>query len=449
MPKNPYLPRPKPDAEFPDFEERLIDYVENDRPRRLQLLLPATQEVDLLLEQRAQAALEEEEQKTEAQAKLLDAKAESKSSGIAPTRAGYLSLKEKEQLAATDARAQMQLDFELTRDKVLADEGAERHQVQVYAWDAPLKLVEDRKASPDRELKERDKELFGQLQKLGAFRRVCTSERMCIVLDGLRYLRASQPHFARVVDLVEARVRLAQELDQPMRIPPVLLAGPPGVGKTHFTLELARVLERPTRRHSFDSAHTASALMGSDRNWASTHYGLIFDAVCLGERADPVIVLDELDKVAEHTYGGSPLAPLHSLLEPVTSATVTDISAAIEFDASHVFFVATVNDLRLVPPPIQSRFQVFRIESPTPEQSIDLAQSVSAAVHLRYSGFEAPPRRLVTLLAHLTPREQVQALEHAYAQAVVNGRKQLMRQDLPAEVLQADGEEAASGHFLH
>ena len=85
----------------------------------------------------------------------------------------------------------MQLDFELTRDKVLADEGAERHQVQVYAWDAPLKLVEDRKASPDRELKERDKELFGQLQKLGAFRRVCTSERMCIVLDGLRYLRAS------------------------------------------------------------------------------------------------------------------------------------------------------------------------------------------------------------------------------------------------------------------
>ena len=449
MPKNPYLPRPKPDAQFPDFEERLIDYVEDDRPRRLQLLLPATEEVDLLLEQRAQAALEEEEKKTEARAQLLDAQAESKSSGVAPTRTGYLSLKEKESLAATDARAQMQLDFELARDKVLADEGSERHQVQVYAWDAPLKLIEDRKASPDRDLKERDKELFGQLQKLGAFRRVCTWERMEIVLDGLRCLRASQPHFARVVDLVEARVRLAQEFDQPMRIPPVLLAGPPGVGKTHFTLELARILERPMRRHSFDSSHTASALMGSDRNWANTRYGLIFDAVCLGERADPVIVLDELAKVAEHTRGGSPLAPLHSLLEPVTSSTVTDISAGIEFDASHVFFVATVNDLRLVPAPIQSRFQVFRIESPTPAQSIDLALSVAAAVHLRYSGFEAPPRRLVTLLAHLTPREQVQALEHAYAQAVVNGRKHLVRHDLSAEVLQADGEEAASGHFLH
>lgn len=449
MSKNPYQPRSKPDAEFPDFEERLIDYVENERSRRLLLLLPATEEVDLLLEQRAQAAQDEEDQREEARAQRLDAKAGSKMSGVDPGRTGYVSQKEKDRLAATDARAQMQLDFELTRNKVRADEGYERHQVQVYAWDAPLKLIEDRKASPDRELRERDKELFGQLQKLGAFRWVCTWERMEIVLGGLRYLRASQPHFARVVDLVEARVRLAQELDQPMRIPPVLLAGPPGVGKTHFTLELARVLERPVRRHSFDSAHTASALMGSDRNWASTRYGLIFDAVCLGERADPVVLLDELDKVAEHTYGGSPLAPLHSLLEPVTSATVTDISAGIQFDASHVFFVATANDLRLVPPPIQSRFQVFRIESPTAEQSIDLAQSVSAVVHLRYSGFEEPPRRLVTLLAHLTPREQVQALEHAYAQAVVNGRKNLMRQDLPAAVLQDDGAELASGHFLH
>lgn len=234
-----------------------------------------------------------------------------------------------------------------------------------------------------------------------------------------------------------------------MRIPPVLLAGPPGVGKTHFMLELARVMERPVRRHSPDTAHTSSALMGSDRNWANTRYGMIFDAVCLGERADPVILLDELDKAAQHSYGGSPLAPLHSLLEPATASAVTDISAGIEFDASHVFFVATANDLHLVPPPLESRFQVFHIEHPTAEQSIDLAQSVAASVHLRYSGFEDPPRRLVTLLAHLTPREQIQALEHAYATALVNGRKHLMRQDLPAEVRQDDGGDPSAGQLLH
>ncbi|WP_291012934.1 AAA family ATPase [Hydrogenophaga sp.] len=448
---NKYRPslRPEPDAQFPDFAERSIDYIEGDTPSRVKLLLPATAEVDDLLQQRARAAREDEARAVEERAQRLDAQAAARSPNKAPEEPVYLTRKDNERLAAIDARAQMQLDYELVRDMVKADEGSDRHQVQVYAWDAPLKLIEDRKTTPDHELRQRDKELFGQLQKLGAFRRVCTWERMYTVLDGLRYLRASQPHFARVIDLIEARVRLAQEVDEPMCIPPILLAGPPGVGKTHFTLELARLMERPVRRHSFDAAHTASALMGSDRNWANTRYGLIFDAVCLGERADPVILLDELDKVAEHTYGGSPLAPLHSLLEPVTSANVTDISAGLQFDASHVLFVATANDLRLVPPPIQSRFQVFHIEQPTAEQSIDLAQSVAGSVHLRYSGFAEPPRRLVTLLAHLTPRQQIQALDHAYATALVNGRRHLMRQDLPAEVLQDDGSEPADGRVLH
>lgn len=445
MNKDPFKRKPAPDAEFPDFEERSIDYIEDDTPRRMKLLLPKTAEVEDLLQQRARAVREEEERKDEERALRLEAGRANKALEEPVSRNRH----DKERRAAIDARAQMQLDYELARDKLRGDQGPDRHQVQVYAWDAPLKLIEDRKTSPDRELRERDKELFDQLQKLGAFRGVCSWQQVGTVLDGLRYLRASQPHFARVVDLIEARVHLALELNEPMRIPPVLLAGPPGVGKTHFTLELARVMERAVRRHSFDSAHTASALMGSDRNWANTRFGLIFDAVCMGERADPVILLDEMDKVAENFSGGNPLAPLHSLLEPVTSATVTDISAGLQFDASYVFFIATANDLRRVPEPIRSRFQVFRIEHPTAEQSIDLAQAVAASVHLRYSGFEQPPRRLITLLAHLTPREQIHALEHAYAQAVVNGRKHLMRQDLPAEVQQEDGGDPAAGHLLH
>lgn len=449
MSKYLFRSRPEPDEQFPDYSERSIEYIEDDRPRRVKLLLPATEEVDFLLQKRAEAARDEDARKVEARAQQLEAHIQAKNPTKGPEDDDYRTKPDKERYASIDARAQMQLDFEMARSKAENAEGPDRHQVQVYAWDAPLKLVEDRRTTPDRDLKDRDKAMFEQLQKLGAFRRVCSWVRLDIVLDGLRYLRAVQPHFTRVVDLIEARVRLAKELDEPMRIPPILLTGPPGVGKTHFTLELARVMERPVRRHSFDASHTASALTGSDRNWANTRYGLVFDSVCLSERADPVILLDEIDKTAEHTYGGSPLAPLHGLLEPVTSATVTDISAGIQFDASHVFYVATANDLHRVPQPIQSRFQVFRIEPPTAEQSIDLAKAIAASVHLRYSTFEAPPRRLVTLLAPLTPREQIQALEQAYAQAVVNGRKHLMRQDLPAEVLQDEGGETAIGRFLH
>ncbi|WP_291013783.1 AAA family ATPase [Hydrogenophaga sp.] len=448
MSKSPCRRQPTPDAKFPDFAARSFDYIDGDTPRRVQLLLPATEEVDDLVRQRAKAAREEEARSAEERARRLDAEAAARALRKAPEPPPF-KRRDKATMDPGEARVSMQLEYELKSELVQVSKGAARHQVQVYAWDAPLKLIEERKMAADPYAAERDQALFDRLYKLGAYRGVCTRQRLDTVLDGLRCLRASQPHFVQVVGLIEARVRLAQERDEPMRIPPVLLAGPPGVGKTHFTLELARVMERPVRRHSFDASHTASALMGSDRHWSNTRHGLIFDAVCLADRADPVILLDELDKATEHSRDGSPLAPLHSLLEPATAGTVTDISAGIEFDASHVFFVATANDLRFVPAPIQSRFQVFHIEQPTAEQAIDLAQSVAAAVHLRYGGFEEPPRRLVTLLAHLTPREQIQALDHAYATALVNGRKHLVRRDLPAQVLQDDGGEPAAGSFLH
>lgn len=450
MHKFPSRVRPAPDAQFPDFSERSIDLVEDDTPHRLKLLLPATAEVDHLLQQRANSAREAEAKAAEDRARRLEAQTAERGHKKSSDDPGFAipSRQDKERLAALDARAQMQLDYERTRDQLMAAEVSDDRLVPVYKWDATLRLIEDRKTSPDRDLRDRDKELFGQLQKLGAFRRVCSDPQMEIALASLSLLRASQPHFAPVLDFIAARVRLAHELHEPMRIAPVLLAGPPGVGKTHFTLELARALERPVHRHSFDTPHTGSALMGSDRNWANTRTGRIFEAVCLSDRADPVFLLDELDKAIEHAHGANPLAPLHGLLEPVTAAAVTDISVGIEFDARHVFFMATANDLDRVPPPILSRFQVFRIEPPTAQQAIELAQAVGVSVHLRYSGFEAPPKRLITSLAHLTPREQIQALEHAHAQAVVNGRKHLVHQDLPDHLRQDEGEPSA-GHFLH
>jgi ATP-dependent Lon protease len=186
--------------------------------------------------------------------------------------------------------------------------------------------------------------------------------------------------------------------------------------------------------------------------------------VCLGDRADPLILLDELDK-ARRSHNADPIAPLHSLLEPLTASKVTDISAGIEFDASHVFWVATANDLDRIPAPIRSRFRVFNIAMPSAEQSIALAQAVGMAVHQRMneqsndkrnSGvgtpepiFTAPSPRLFNLLAHLTPREQIQALEHAYALALANGRRQVVRKDLPSEVLLDDGEPTKPGQHLH
>jgi len=149
----------------------------------------------------------------------------------------------------------------------------------------------------------------------------------------------------------------------------------------------------------------------------------------------------------------------------LTASKVTDVSAGIEFNASHIFWVATANDLYRIPDSIKSRFRVFNIAMPTAEQAIALAQAVGMSVHRRMNEqsnhqrdsetgtpepiFMAPSPRLFNLLAHLTPREQIQAWEHAYATALANGRRQVAREDLPADVLVDDSNPLKPGQHLH
>ncbi|MDM7951469.1 AAA family ATPase [Hydrogenophaga sp.] len=446
-----YIPRVPPsyDKKFPDFALRDVEYFNDGAARSFKLLLPATEQVDQLLLQCASDARNREAEFAEERARKIDEERAARHASK-PEPSPFISPRKKDadQYGVIDARAELRLQFDFQREQAADAEQGGSGKVQVYAWDEPVKLLAQASSNPDRQLRDRDRVLFDQLKALGAFRQVSRSQDLQLARDSLKALRDTQPHFGEVIDLIEGQVHLALELGHPLRIPPILIAGAPGVGKTHFTLELARCLARPIHRHSFDAAHTSDALTGSDRHWANTEVGLVFRGVCLGKRADPVILMDEIDKTSNYR-STNPLAPLHSLLEPVTACAVVDISSGIQFDASHVLWVATANDLAGVPEPIQSRFRIFHIQSPSAEQAIVLAQNVASSVHRRYPGFEAPPRRLFVLLAHATPREQIQALEQAYARALVNGRRHLTRQDLPMDVLGGDPGETSDDRCLH
>jgi len=460
------------------FELRHVTVFFNDRLAHAQLLLPAGSATDNLVDARSKAAVEaardhdesadarrlaEEERK---KASALFAKVAAKEDGEAPPPKPPLSAFKK------SGKPDFQVETQRLQEKYQLDQldqqarGSKRGQTQVYAWDEPLKLIKDADVkSPDRDWRERDQQLYERLATIGSFRKIggFQTEPEDIGVE-LRNLREAQPHFSEVVDLILGQVRLAAVKGTSLHLPPILLAGPPGLGKTYFTFELSRALSRPVHRHSLDVSHTGSSLMGSARNWANTHVGLVFDMVCLGDRADPLILLDELDK-ARRTHNADPIAPLHSLLEPLTASKVTDVSAGIEFDASHIFWVATANDLHRIPDSIKSRFRVFNISMPTAEQAIALAQAVGMSVHRRMNEqsnyqrdsetgtpepiFMAPSPRLFNLVAHLTPREQIQAWEHAYATALANGRRQVAREDLPADVLVDDGDPTKPGQHLH
>jgi ATP-dependent Lon protease len=425
--------------------------IDKDRLKKIGLILPDNDDIDQWLLQHAERVKTQVAQFEQAEQERLSTQkpagnASGFSSASPPSSSSQTSSSSR---AIREARVALKTEHDDFSSCLSQLEQSGVAQVQVYAWDEPLKLLgQTGPSTSDRHLSARDKDLYERLKDLGAFRTLSHRDTYAATLTALGELDLLHPQFSDVIDFVKARIVLAREMASVVALPPILLIGPPGVGKTHFTLALAKAMQRPVERHSFDSDYTNSALTGSDRHWSNTKTGLLFNTICLGERADPVILLDELDK-ADTLSRSNPLGPLHSLLEPVTARDVVDISVGIRFDASHVFWIATANEQQYVPEPIQSRFRVFNLQAPTAGQALDLARAVTRSVHQRFPAFEAPLQHLASLVAHLTPREQIQALEQAFASAATNGRKHLVRQDLPDDVLNDKDEDLVKTPLVH
>ena len=331
-----------------------------------------------------------------------------------------------------------------------------KKRLAVYSLDA-IKKLQKSSGSVDSEVHKRNAQIFEQLNPKGPNRRVGVARS----IDAVLALEHSHPHFSEVIQFVADRIAMQKVSRRPVRLPPMMLFGPPGVGKTHFCEALAAVLHVPVRRHPMDQAETSSALLGSDLSWGNTRYGLVFELLALGDHANPVVILDELDK-AGRTYSSSgsltsPTSVLHSLLEPVSALRVRDISVDIELDASLITWIATANYPWLVAPTLRSRLKEFLIQMPTAEQSLLVATSVVAQA-IKDSGInwsEVPGRRFIAAVAHLSAREIYQATATAAASAVRRGGKgkpsagRVEVSDLPLEVLLADEADALPRALLH
>lgn len=441
---------------IPDDESSLDGYAScyvhiyrDDDVQMLKLFLPTNGKTTRLvkdLQEQAEAAHEEASRKRRIQTlERLDGETRM----VTPESAA----------ARTPFKRVDQLDIDAERQSLrntsLSDAiSKELTHVPVYHWDEPLKLIEGKFATPDSDVHKRGIEIFKRLKAKGHLRMIAKPFDPQEVLCQLELLRSSQPHFADVVDLVQRQIALAEARGLPLKLPPILLNGDPGVGKTFFTHALADALGAPMRRHAFDAAMTEAGLTGSDRQWGNTTYGLVFEIVCLGDAANPIVLLDELDK-ASQTFNRNPIAPLHTLLEPETSHRVTDISVGLTFDCSYVSWIATANNPARIPASIRSRFLEFDIQLPTGLHALQVARGVADAIYgeMALPDFEPVSPQIVKLIAYMVPREQGQVLRRAFASAVANQRTSLQREDLPLEVLQSDDEAAAKDtgkqKFLH
>jgi len=142
------------------------------------------------------------------------------------------------------------------------------------------------------------------------------------------------------------------------------MLGEPGVGKTEFMLTLANDLNTTLEIIDISTSQSGASLSGSDNYWSNTKTGMLFNALIFGELANPILLLDEIDK-GRSDDGYDPLAALHQLLEQRQAKEFCDLSVPeIKIDASHVLWIATANNIELIESQIVDRFTVFNISVP-------------------------------------------------------------------------------------
>lgn len=216
------------------------------------------------------------------------------------------------------------------------------------------------------------------------------------------------------------------------RITPILLEGIPGVGKSYFCERLAKVLKVGYKRIDLGTITAGMALTGSTSQWSNAQPGILVEEIASSTSASNLWFLDEINMAKHHS--NSPVMPvLLGLLEPHNARCVRDDYCGIEFDLSHSIFIAACNDTNEMLPALLSRFERFRIASPSSKQRRVVANNL---LKQAYPLFDVEERALdqiasVDLGLRELRRVMQQCAEKLIAELRRRGSKQGMDPSLP------------------
>lgn len=244
------------------------------------------------------------------------------------------------------------------------------------------------------------------------------------------------PNFSDVLEDVRKQLALCLRTDDPLELTPMLLLGEPGIGKTHFARRLSQLLGTGYGFLSMSSLTAGWVLSGASSQWRNAKSGKVFDTLVNGDYANPVMVIDEIDKAStDGQY--DPLGALYSLLEEDTAREFVDEFAEVPLDASEIVWVATANDASRIPEPILNRMNVYEIPPPSLEGARRIAQNLYREIRDSHSwGAEFPEHAddaVLERLAEIAPREMRRALIGAFGNAKLAERNEIRIADLPTE----------------